>query len=61
MERLARKSRKRVEAKGPGQPKPGQGQAAGFAGRAKGASLDLVPGGPAAVFQTLMAGTVPIL
>ena len=43
MERLARKSLKRVEAKRPGQPKPGQGQAAGFAGRAVGASLDRVP------------------
>jgi hypothetical protein len=33
----------RAEAKRPDQPKPGQGQAAGFAGRAEGASLDQAP------------------
>ena len=37
------KNRKRLEAKRPGQPKSGQGRAAGFAGRAEGASLDRVP------------------
>jgi len=40
---LLARSHKRVEAKMPGQPKPGQGQEAGIAGRAEGASLDQAP------------------
>jgi len=38
----AERSHKRVKAKRPGQPKLGHGRAAGFAGRAEGASLDRV-------------------
>lgn len=43
VERLPRRSHKRVEAKRPVQPKTGQGRAAGIAGRAEGASLDRAP------------------